>query len=1117
MTPQLGYDISINRHITSHLFTNLFEECPMKNQKHLLFLAVFFLGIILVFVPTSSAASTLGYYRYPALHGNTLIFSAEGDIWAADILGGMARRLTTHPGEETHPAISPDGQTLAFSATYEGPTEVYTMPLNGGMPTRWTYEADSSIVVGFTPDGRLIYTTRAFSTLPDPQLVTIDIKTKKKKLIPLSQASDGSYDASGQTLYFVRPGFHNNNTQRYKGGTAQNIWKFTMGQTEAQNLTSDFVGENFSPKWWDGRVYYVCERDGTWNIWSMNEEGKDLKQHTQHQGWNVKSPYLDDARIVYQLGADLRILDVRDDKDQLISIALASDFDQLREKWVKDPLDYLTSAHVHPTGESVVLTTRGRVFTAPIGSGRLVRASFKEGVRYRDVVYMPDKKTLLALSDESGELEFVTIPANGVGEEKVLTNDGKILRFQGHPSPDEKWIAYDDKNNDLWLLNTESKNQRKISTSREGIGDIVWSPDSKWLVYSQSAYNMFLQIHLYNIETGKQVPLTSDRVNSMSPAWSPDGQFLYFLSDRNLRSVVGSPWGTRQPEPYFDKPIKIYCLSLRKGIRSPFKPEDELYETSNKKGKQEKNEAQEILVNIDLNNIQHRIREIPVDPGNFANLEVNDEALFWVERGGGYGSPALLKAVKIGNKNIKVETVLDGIRNFELSTDGKKLMVRKGSSFYVLDAKPGKITDLKSGEVNLGGWSFPIDVREDLQQLYIDAWRLERDYFWDPDMHGVDWDAMKDKYLPLVDRITTRRELNDLIGELVGELSALHVSVRGGDLRRGPDQIRMATLGARLERNESAGGYRIDHIYKSDPDYPDELSPLADPDLEIQEGDIIVGINGQNILSVQHPQILLRNQAGNQVLVSIKSGKSGKVRQVIVTPTGNEYGLRYSDWEYTRRLEVEEKGNREIGYVHLRAMGGSNITEWYQNFYPVFKRKGLIIDVRHNNGGNIDAFILEKLLRKAWFYWKSRTGEPTWNMHYAFRGHMVVLCDEETASDGEAFAEGFKRLGMGIVIGTRTWGGEIWLSSNNRLTDRGLARAPEDGVYGPEREWLIEGHGVDPDMVVDNLPHETFNGRDAQLEAAIVYLKEQIRMHPVDIPEPPPYPDKSFKTNKKKK
>jgi tricorn protease len=1090
----------------------------MKNKKSFP-ASLFLLGAILLLPTFAPAESTKGYYRYPALHGNTLVFSAEGDLWTVDIQGGTARRLTTHPGEETHPAISPDGKTLAFSATYEGPAEVYTMPLEGGRPTRRTFEADSSTVVGFAPDGRLIYTTRAFSTLPNPQLVTIDLKTEKHTLIPLSQASYGSYDASGRTFYFVRPGFHNNNTQRYRGGTAQNIWKFTTGQNEARNMTADFTGENFAPMWWNGRIYHVCERDGTWNIWSMDEEGKDLKPHTRHQGWNVKSPCLDEGRIVYQIGADLRILDVRSDKDQLIAITLASDFDQLREKWVHEPMDYLTSAHVHPTGESIVLTARGRIFVAPVGKGRLVRASFKEGIRYRDAVFMPDGKSLLALSDEGGELEFVTLPTNGVGEEKPLTGDGKILRFRGYPSPDGKWIAYDDKNNHLWLLNVASSKQQIISTTQEGIADISWSHDSKWLAYSQSAFNTFLQIHLYSVVTGKQVPLTSDRVNSMNPVWSPDGRFIYFLSDRNLLSVVGNPWGTRQPEPYFDKPMKIYALSLRKGVPSPFKPANELVEKTGarKKSAEGKQGIQEI--SIDLDGLQKRIREVPVAPGSYTNLDVTDEALFWMEQDAGFGSPVKLKAAKIDNEDIKVETVLDDISTYEFTGDRKKIMIRKENSFYVtdVDEEELEISDLEEDKVDLQGWSFSLDVREDFKQLYIDAWRLERDYFWDPDMHGVDWDAMRDKYLPLVDRVTTRRELSDLIGELVGELSALHVSVRGGDLREGPDQVEVATLGAWLIRDESAGGYMIQYIYKSDPDYPEELSPLADPDLDIHEGDIITGINGQNTLSVPHPNALLRNQIGRQVLVSIKSGSTGSVRQVVLMPTGDESDLRYSDWEYTRRLKVEKEGSGDIGYVHLRAMGGSNITEWYRNFYPVFKRKGLIIDVRNNRGGNIDAFILEKLLRKAWFYWKPRAGETYWNMHYAFRGHMVVLCDENTASDGEAFAEGFKRLGLGIVIGTRTWGGEIWLSSNNRLTDRGLARAPQTGVYGPERQWLIEGHGVDPDIVVDNLPHATFNGEDAQLEAAIVYLKKQIQKHPVDIPEPPPYPDKSFRTNKKKK
>ena len=1081
-------------------------------QKRLI-LSLILLGAVLMAGHFTSAESLKGYYRFPALHGDLIVFSAEGDLWTVSSSGGTAQRLTTHPGEETHPAISPDGRTLAFTAAYEGPSEVYTMPIEGGVPTRWTYEANTSTVVGFTADGRLLYTTSAYSTLPNPQLAALDLKTEKTSLLPLHQASDGSYDGSGQTLYFARPGFHNNNTKRYQGGTARTIWKFTEGEQEAVNLTSDFDGENFAPMWWNGRVYYVCDRDGTWNIWSMDAGGKDLKQHTSHSGWEVKSPQLNDGRIVYQLGADLHMVELSQNQDRVIPITLASDFDQLRERWDHNPLGYLTSAHVHPSGDSIVLTARGRVFVAPSGEGRLVRASYKEGTRYRDAVFMPDGKSLLALSDESGEFEFVKMPANGVGEEKALTNNGEILRYQGVPSPDGKWIAFSDKNNDLWLMDASGGQQKKISSNREGLRGVAWSPDSKWLAYGQSAFNAFAQIHLYQIETGKQVPLTSDRMNSSSPAWSPDGKFIYFLSDRNLRSVVGSPWGTRQPEPFFNAPYKIYALSLRKGVRSPFKQADELSRTPVPEKEPKPKEKSAVSIKIDLEGIQRRIREVPISPGNYSALQVNDKALFWVEYGLGYG-PATLKAVKIANKDIKVETVLEGVRRFELTQDGKKIFAQRGSDYYVFEAAPKKAGDIGKSKVDLANLSFSLDVKEDLRQLFVDAWRMERDYFWDPGMHGLDWDAMLNKYLPLVDRVTTRRELNDLIGELMGELSALHVSVRGGDIRQGTDQVRVASLGARLVRDEAAGGFRIDYIYRSDPDYPDELSPLADPDLDIREGDVIVSINGQKTLSVRHPNALLRNQAGRQVLIGLKSGKDGTERQAVVIPVGNDSGLRYSDWEYTRRLKVEEDAEGDIGYVHLRAMGGGNITEWYRNFYPVFNRKGLIIDVRHNRGGNIDAFILEKLMRKAWFYWKDRVGQPTWNMHYAFRGHMVVLCDENTASDGEAFAEGFRRLDLGKVIGTRTWGGEIWLSSNNRLTDGGLARAPQTGVYGPEGIWLIEGHGVDPDIIVDNLPRSTFKGKDAQLDAAIAHLKELIQTHPVDVPEPPPYPDKTFKKKK---
>ncbi len=398
-----------------------------------------------------------------------------------------------------------------------------------------------------------------------------------------------------------------------------------------------------------------------------------------------------------------------------------------------------------------------------------------------------------------------------------------------------------------------------------------------------------------------------------------------------------------------------------------------------------------------------------------------------------------------------------------------------------------------------------MDVREDWRQLFIDAWRLERDYFYDPGMQGVDWVGVRDKYLPLVDRVTTRDELSDLIGRVVGELSALHTSVRGGDTRSGDDNVRVASLGARLCGTRATVATGSTTSTSRDPDYPDEMSPLADPDLALSTGDVIQAVNGQDILSVLDIGALLRNQS-RQVRLEISASVRGEVREVMVTPIMNESRLRYSDWEYTRRVKVEEEGEGQIGYLHLRAMSGGNITEFYRDFYPVFDRQGLIIDVRRNSGGNIDSFILEKLMREAWMYWKDRVGNPTWNMQYAFRGHMVVLVDQNTASDGEAFAEGFKRLGLGAVIGMRTWGGEIWLSSSNTLSDGGLARAPMTGVYGPEGKWLIEQIGVIPDMEVDNLPHATFNGEDAQLEAAIAYLKQKIAEDPQARASPPTLP-----------
>jgi tricorn protease len=1066
-------------------------------------------------VSAAFAESAQGYYRFPSIHNDTIVFAAEGDLWSVSTDGGVARRLTTHPGEESHPTISPDGQTLAFTARYEGPAELYTMPLLGGLPTRLTYEAESSIATTWTPGGELVYTTSHFSTLPDNALVAINLEHGTRTRIPLSEASEGTFSASGTNLFFVRPSYHRNVTKRYVGGTARKIWKFVDGATEAEALTADYPGGSHSPMWWGDRVYFITDRDGTMNLWSMDESGSDLRQQTHHSGWDVRDAAIHNGRIVYQSGADLWLYDIGADRTRVLSITLSSDFDQLRERWVKKPMQYLTSVHIHPKGESVVLTARGRVFVAPAKQGRRLRASPKPGVRYRDAGFMPDGDNVLVLSDESGDFEFVTLPADGVGDEQTLTDDGTILRFQGNPSPDGAWIAYDDNNYDLWLLNVESGEQKIVSSNREGIGEIAWSTDSRWIAFVQGATNTFSQIYLYNVESGSLTPLTSDRFNSRSTVWSPDGQWIYFLSDRNLLSVVGSPWGPRQPEPYFDKPMKFYQISLRADLRPPFRPADELQ--SDEKGEEEEKEENEkngdgdavTPVEIELAGIQQRVWEVPIEPGNYSGVGVNEKALFWITRDPGLDGKSHLMAAEISNEEVEPKKIVEGVRSFEMSADGKKILVRKEDDLYVIDADVKEPSKLAEHKVDLDGWTFAIDVREDWRQIFVDAWRMERDYFYDPGMHGVDWDGVRDKYLPLVDRVTTREELSDLIGRFVGELSALHTSVRGGDLREGADDITVPALGARLERDADAGGYRIDSIYQSDPDFPDLRSPLADPFHRISEGDIIETVNGVDTLSVIHIGALLRNQEDKQVRLRIQPAAGGESRDVIVVPIDDEWSLRYRDWEYTRRLEVEEKSQGKIGYVHLRAMGSQDISAWYRDFYPVFDRQAIVLDFRHNRGGNIDSIILEKLLRRAWFYWQGRVGVPYANMPYAPRGHLVALCDQNTASDGEAVIEGFRRLGLGKIIGMRSWGGEIWLSSTNRLSDGGLARAPMTGVYA-DGEWLIEGHGVDPDIFVDNLPHATFNGGDAQLDAAIEYLLEEIRKDPREVPPPPPYPDKSF-------
>ena len=1092
-------------------------------------------------VPAAALAqqpTQLGYYRFPAVSGNTVVFTAEGDLWRVPIAGGTATRLTSARGEETNAAISPDGKWVAFSASYEGPTEAYVMPIEGGAPKRLTYEGGTATVVGWTPDGKVLYATQDYATLPDMEVGWVSPTDGSHGLIPLAQAADGAYDGSG-TFFFTRYPFQGSHTKRYKGGTAQNIWRFAKNAAEAQPLTADFTGTSKNPMPYNGRIYFISDRDGIMNLWSMDAEGHDVKQLTHHPVYDVQSASLSDGKIVYQIGADLRVYDIASGKDALLPIRLVSDFDQMRENWDTDPMALLTSAHLSPTGDRLVLDARGQVFVAPTGDtgGRLAQVTHDQGVRYRIARFMPDGKSLLALSDKSGEIEFWNVPTNG-GAQKQLTTGATELRWDGWPSPDGKYIAHTDKNQRLWMLELATGHETLVAEdSTGGFSDLIWSPDSRWLAYSAPGANDLGQIRVYGVEGSKRATLTSDRYDSSSPAWSADGKWLYFLSDRNFQSSVGSPWGQRQPEPYFDRTTEMYGLALQPNAKSPFAPDNEIVDPVRALSSEDSSAGRggrggrgaragmtaAAPVDIDFNGIEQRLVQLPVPAGDYSDLSTDGQRLYFIERGaggggrGGAGGGSRLMTLPIGNAKERPTQFAAGVRQYELSMDGKKVLVRRGNDFFVYDAGAKAPNDSGKAKVDLSHWAIHVVPAEEWHDEFVDAWRLERDYFYNPAMNGVDWKLIRQRYEPLASRVTDRAELNDLLSQTMGELSTLHTFVRGGDMRAPDDSIHPAALGAVFMRDGTAGGYRVQHIYRNDPDSPDELSPLARYGVDVHEGDVITAVNHVSALSAPELGALLRNEAGRQMLLSVKPGGNGAEREVVVEPITQrqESDLQYSEWEYTRRLAVDSVAHDSIGYIHLRAMGTTDINQWERDFYPVFARQGLIIDARHNRGGNIDSWILEKLARKAWFYFKSRVGDPSWDMQEAFRGHMVVLTDAHTASDGEAFAEGFRQLGLGKVIGVRTWGGEIWLSQQNVVVDRGIASAAEMGTYLPDRTWMIEGHGVDPDITVDNLPHATFEGKDVQLEAAIKELRSEIKADPRPVPPPPPYPDKSFHNNGK--
>lgn len=1092
------------------------------------------------------AAAADPYFRFPAIRGDTIVFTAEGDLWRTPLAGGKATRLTTHPSSETQAAISHDGKLVAFAASYEGAQEAYVMPIEGGLPKRITFENGGVTVLGWTAQGEvLVSTENSVGPAKHRIVAALDPVKMTRRVLPLADANDAVLSDDGRSVFFTRMGLSmtNDNVKGYRGGAHAQLWRYELGaKDEATRLFADDEANNRRAMWWQGRIYFISDAGGADNIWSALPDGSDRKVHTGHTEWDVRTASLGDGRIAYQLGADLRVFDIASGSDALVKASLVSDFDQQRTRRVRSPLAALTDIDVANKAQRIVLTARGKVTIAGTGSYRRVEIAVPEGARARSAVFSHDDKWVYAFVDTTGENEIWRYAADGSGQGERLTFDGASHRSGIYPSPDGRWLAHTDKKGRTWLLDLQARTNVIIDDAMQVGADspdqVVWSPDSRNLAFVRvGSSEQRNQIGMLNLASKKLSFVTTDRYTADSPVFSPDGKWLYFLSARHFNVANSGPWGDRNMGPVFDRRVGVFALALQPGVRFPFKPEDELTKPEEQSpeaaartavqapGKDEADKSAAVAAAaaavdaadtkgakkptptpaIDYAGLRERLYEVPVAPGNYRSLAVDDKRLYILESDNGRNG--VLKTLEISRSSPQPQVFASNVRQFGLSTDRKHVFYRSfhasGPGEMLIVAAGAKApADLSKAKVQIGDWAVRSNPRLEWKQMFNDAWRMHRDFLYDANMRGIDWAAVRTRYAPLVERVTDRAELNDVLGMMVGELGALHSQIVPGDVRRATGEGVPASLGAVFTRVDE--GFRVDRVYRSEPELPSERGPLAAPDVDVKEGDIITAVNGKSLRDARDIADLLLDQADKQVLLNVKSAAKGakgndRPRAVIVTPVSmaRHASLRYADWEQGRAQQVEQASKGRIGYLHLRAMVARDINAFARDFYANINKEGLIIDVRRNNGGNIDSWIIEKLLRRSWAFWTSNGIQPQSNMQNTFRGHLVVLMDELTYSDGETFAAGVKALKLGPLVGKRTAGAGVWLSDANNLLDNGRARVAEFGQFAADGEWLIEGVGVTPDVEVDNLPHETFAGRDRQLETAIGLLERKMKEQPV--------------------
>ena len=1080
--------------------------------------AVILCSIVLVLPVIAEEGRLL---RFPDVHEERIVFVYAGDLWTVSVQGGVARKLTTHAGFEMFPKFSPDGRTIAFTGQYDGHYNVFTMPAEGGVPTQLTFEPDpiqvsermgpNNHVIDWYPDGSGILFLSRRTTFNDwfGQLFRIDAGGGLPERLPLLKGGLTSFSPDGNQIAYNRI-FRNFRTwKRYKGGMAQDVWIYDFEKNTIKQMT-DYEGIDTSPLWHGDTVYFTSDRgkNSRLNIYAHDLVRKTTRQITNFDDYDVLWPSLGGDRVVFEKGGYLYLLDLSTEQVRQVSIELPGDRIHAQPKWV-DGDKFVTEYKLSTGGKRALLVARGDVFTVPAEKGNTCNLTQTPGIREKYATWSPDGKWIAYVSDKTGEDEIYIAPQDGNGETVRITTDGHCFRFHPVWSPDNKKLLFADKNLKLYYADIESKKVTLIdSTTYWEIRDYDWSPDSKWVTYAKPDENIFYSIFLYNLEKNKIHRVTSDFTDDRDPIFDPDGKYLYFLSDRNFNAVLGDVDFSFT----VSKTAGIYVVTLQADTLSPFAPQsDEAVIKDDKEDeKKEKKEEKEETApfKIDVESIEDRVVAVPVERGNLGGLSAaKGKILYRTQPTGGLSGmePGEEPALHVYDlKERKDHVLLTPCDGYNLSPDGEKLIYKSGETYGIIEVKTGE-AKVGDGSISLSNMKMKVDPAKEWRQMFDEAWRYQRDYFYDPNMHGLDWVAVHEKYSTLVPHVAHRFDLTFLIGEVYGELSNSHTYVGGGEMPE-LDKVSYGYLGVDYELDEDSGRYRLKKIYPGENWRSGYHSPLTEPGVDVQEGEYLLAVNGRPLKAPTSPYSLFENLVDQTVTLTVhtKPEEQG-TREVKVKPIDSEFNLRYLDMVNTNLRKVSEATDGKVGYMYLPDMGTDGMNEFIRQFYPQVRKQGLIIDVRYNGGGFIDQMLLERLRRVVMGMSSSRNAGDWTYPDVVFHGHMACVTNEYAASDGDFFTYFFKKHELGPVVGKRTWGGVRGYRGANQLLDGGYAIASEFSLYSTKSQWLMENYGALPTVEVDNRPDLVVQGRDPQLEKAIELVMKAIEENPKKLPERPPY------------